>query len=172
MRNVSTSSAFISSKNQAAAQCWHSEKLFKELTKTNKRFYDPGCSKGLQNPFYFATKAIKGTKFVSLNQKATEPVNHKIQDVLRKGIIVVSDSKENQFLSFLFLVKKRDGRNCLVVNLTDLNSSILYQYFKMEDLFLLKKMLLLGNKKCEANLQDACFAIFLSVKSRKYVRFQ
>lgn len=128
--------------------------------------------RGYKIHFILLPRQSRVPNLCHLTKKATEPVNHKIQDVLRKGIIVVSDSKENQFLSFLFLVKKRDGRNCLVVNLTDLNSNILYQYFKMEDLFLLKKMLLLGNKKCEANLQDACFAIFLSVKSRKYVRFQ
>ena len=42
----------------------------------------------------------------------------------------------------------------------------------MEGLFLLKEMLLPGDKMCKIDLKDAYFAIPLSVKSRKYVRFQ
>ena len=46
-----------------------------------------------------------------------------------------------------------------VVNLKDLNRNIPYQQFKMEGLFLLKEMLLLGHKMCKINLKDAYFAI-------------
>ena len=42
----------------------------------------------------------------------------------------------------------------------------------MEGLLLLKEMLLPGEKMCKIDLKDAYFAILLSVKSRKYVRFQ
>ena len=48
----------------------------------------------------------------------------------RKGTIEVSYPKQDEFLSALFFVKKRDGQNCPVVNLKDLNSNILYQHFK------------------------------------------
>ena len=65
----------------------------------------------------------------------------------RKGAIVVSDPKEEQFISRLFLVKKRDGRNCPVVNLKSLNSNILCQHFKIEGLLLLKEILLPGEKR-------------------------
>ena len=42
----------------------------------------------------------------------------------------------------------------------------------MEGLFLSTEMLLPGHKMCKIDLKDAYFAIPLSVKSRKYVRFQ
>ena len=92
--------------------------------------------------------------------------------MLRKGAIVVSDPKEDQFLSSLFLVKKKDGENRPVVNLKDLNRNIPYQHFNMEGLFLLKEMLLPGNKMCKVDQKDAYFAIPMLVKSRKYARFQ
>ena len=92
--------------------------------------------------------------------------------MLSKVAIVISDSKEDQFLSFLFLVKKKDRGNWPVVNLKELNSSIPYQYSKMEELFLLMEMLLSGNKMCKIDLEDAYFPIHLSVKSRSYLRFQ
>lgn len=40
-----------------------------------------------------------------------DPVDQEVQDMLRKGAIAVSDLKEDQFISFLFLVKKRDSRS-------------------------------------------------------------
>ena len=92
--------------------------------------------------------------------------------MLRKGAIVVSDHKEDQVLSSLFLVKKKGGGNHPVVNLKNLNRNIPYQHFKMDELFLLKEMLLPGDKMCKIDLMDAYFAISLSVKSIKYVRFQ
>ena len=92
--------------------------------------------------------------------------------MFRKGVIAVSDTKGDQFLSSLFLLKKRDGRNCPVVNLKNLNSNILYQHFKMEGLFLLKEMFLPGDKMFKIDLKDAYFVIPLSVKSRKYFRYQ
>ena len=59
--------------------------------------------------FHFASKAIKPTKFVPLNQKNL--VDQEVKDMLRNGAIVVSDPKEDKFLSWLFLVEKRDGGN-------------------------------------------------------------
>ena len=73
LQNTSTSSEFISSKNQTIAQCRQSGTFCKELAKADKRSYDPGCGKGLWNPFYFASKAIKATKFVSLKQRSGKP---------------------------------------------------------------------------------------------------
>ena len=79
---------------------------------------------------------------------------------------------QDQFLSPLFLVKNKDGGNRPVVSLKDLNSNVPYLHFKMDKLFLLRKMLLPGDKMCKIDLKDAYFAILLSVKSKKYVQFQ
>ena len=91
-----------------------------------------------------------------------------------KGAIVISDPKEDPFLSSLFLVKKKDGGNYPVVNLKDLNRNVPYQQFKMKGLFLLKKMLLSGDKMCKIDLKDAYFVIRLSVCMSvcQYVRIQ
>ena len=73
LQNTSTSSEFIPGKNQATAQCKQTETFCKELAKADKQSYDTGYSKGLPNPFYFAAKAIKATKFVSFNQRSVRP---------------------------------------------------------------------------------------------------
>ena len=106
-----------------------------------------------------------------LTKNASDLVNQGVQDKLEKGAIVVLDPKEYQFLSSLLHVKKKDGGNRPLVNLMDLDSNIPYQHFRMERLFLLKEMLLSGNKMFKIDLKDAYFVILLSVKSRRCVRF-
>ena len=44
-------------------------------------------------------------------------------------------------------------------------------FLKMEGFFLLKEMLLPGNKMCKIDLKYAYFPISLSLKSRTYLRF-
>ena len=73
LRSTSTSSEFISGKNQATDQSRQSETFCKESAKTEKRSYDTGYSKRLRNLFYFVAKAIKATKSVSFNQRSVRP---------------------------------------------------------------------------------------------------
>ena len=73
--------------------------------------------------------------------------------MLMKGAIIVFDPKKDQFLSSLFLAKKKDGGNRPVDNLKDLNSNIPYQHFKMEGLFLLKERLLPGGQNVQDRLE-------------------
>ena len=69
--------------------------------------------------------------------------------MLRKGALVVLDYKEDQFLSLIFIVKKKDREgNPPVIILKDLRNNIPYQYFKMERLFLLKEKCCYQWTKC------------------------
>ena len=156
----------MSGKYPATVQSRQSETFCKELAKSHEQSYDTGYNKRLQNPFILPPRQSKLSKWCQLTKEASDLVNQVVQDMLKKGAIVVSDPKEDQLLSSLFLVKKKDGENQPTVNLKDLNCSILYQHFKMEGLFLLKEMLLPGDKMCEIDLKDAYFVMPLSVKSR------
>ena len=61
---------------------------------------------------------------------------------------------ENQFLYSLFLggEKKRGPGNHSVINLKELNNSILYALFKKEGLFLLEELLMSGDLMCKIDL--------------------
>ena len=128
--------------------------------------------RGYEMPFILPSRQSKLPDLCQLTKEASDLVDQEVQDMLRKGATVFSDPKEDQFFSSLFLVKKKGEGNRPVVNLKHLNSNIPYQHFKMEGLFLLKEMLLTGDKRCKIDLKDGYFAIPLSIKSRKYVRFQ
>ena len=60
--------------------------------------------------FILLQRQSKLLNLCHLTKVAKDPVDQEVQDMLRKGAIVVSDPKEDQFLSFLFLLKKRDRR--------------------------------------------------------------
>ena len=123
-------------------------------------------------PFILMPRQSRLPNLCQLTKEVSDLGDQEAQDMLRKGAIAVSDPKEGQFLSSLFLVKLKDGGNHPVVNLKYLNRNIQYQHFKMEGLFLLKEMLLPRDKMYKIDLKDVYFAIPLSVKSRKEVRFQ
>ena len=119
---------------------------------------------GYKIPFILLPKQSRLPNLCQLTKEASDLMDQEVQDMLRKGAIVVSQL----FVS----CEKKDGGNRPVVNLKDLNKYIPYQHFNMKGLFLLKEMLLLGDKMCKIDLKDTYFAIPLSVKSKQYVRFQ
>ena len=91
LQNTSTISEFISGKHLATVQNRQSGTFCKELAKTGKRSYDTGYSKRLRNPFYFAAKAI--WYLCQLTKQESDLVDQQVQDMLRKGAIVLSDPK-------------------------------------------------------------------------------
>ena len=167
-----TSSEFISVKLEQmpkAGRVKHFAKYWQRL-KNEPMILD--IVRGYEIPFILPPRQSRLPNVCQLTTEAPDLLDQEVQDMLRKGAIVVSDPKEDQLLSSLFLVKKKDGGNHAVVNLKDLNRNIPYQHFKMEELFLLKEMLLPGDKMCKIDLNDTYFEIALSVKSKKYIRFQ
>lgn len=68
-------------------------------------------------------------------------VDQEVKELLKKGAIQEVSFCQNQFLSSIFLVKKKDTGFRPVVNLKPLNRHITYEYFKMEGLPMLKELL-------------------------------
>ena len=59
-----------------------------------------------------------------------------------------------------------------MIDLKEVNNVVPYSDIKIENLFLLKEMLLLGDVMSNIDLKEAYFAVLLSKSSQKYVRFQ
>ena len=99
-----------------------------------------------------------------------------IKEMLEKRVIKkVSQHKDqyaqNQFLSNLFLVRKKDGSYRPVTNLKTLNQFVPYMHFKMESLQTLKYMMKERYYMCKIDLKDAYFIILLDKSCRHLVRF-
>ena len=99
-------------------------------------------------------------------------VEHEVLDMLEKGAIQKVVPTQGQFLSNLFLVEKKDGGNCPVINLKNLNKFIPYEHFKMEGLHCLKFLLEQDDLLCKIDLKEAYFSVPLNKNSQKFVRFQ
>ena len=65
--------------------------------------------RGYEIPFILPSWQSKLPNSCQLTKEASDLVDQEVQDMLKKGAIVVTDPKEDQFLTSLFLVKKKDG---------------------------------------------------------------
>ena len=112
---------------------------------------------------------------IHLNLKEKSVVEEEIGNLLKKVAIAKVHMKKvsakSQFLSNLFLVKKKDGENRPVINLKNLNQYIPNYHFKMEILQSLRDILKQGDFLCKLDLKAAYFCISFAEESKKFVRF-
>ena len=93
-------------------------------------------------------------------------IDVEVTELLSKGAIVPVTNEKNQFLSNLFLVPKKDGKQRPVINLKQLNQFIPYQHFKMEGLHCLKDLLRQNDYMRKVDLKDAYYSVPLKKTSR------
>ena len=125
--------------------------------------------KGYQRPF---TNLPVQEKPQKMSDKQSLLVDQEISELLEKGAIQEAETAQEEFLSNIFLVGKKNGGDCPVINLKKLNAFIPYEPFKMEGLHCLKFLLEQNDLLCKIDLKDAYFAIPLSKQSSKCVRFK
>ena len=99
-------------------------------------------------------------------------VHQEMSELLEKGAIQEAETTHEEFLSDSFLLRKKDRRNCPVINLKKLSAFIPYEHFKMEGLHCLKFLLGQDDFLCKIDLKYAYFAITLRKQSSKYVSCQ
>lgn len=102
----------------------------------------------------------------------TRSLNSEIQKMLEKGAIEQVQEEQNQFVSTLFLVPKRDGGNRPVINLKQLNRFIQYRHFKMEGIHMVKELLEKQDYMCKLDLKDAYFCVPVKQSQRKFLKFR
>jgi hypothetical protein len=95
-------------------------------------------------------------------------VENEVRALLEKQAIVPMERRNDQFVSRLFVVPKKDGNWRAVLNLKPLNAFIQKNHFKMEDWWSLRALLQEGDYMIRVDLKDA----FLSIPMhRNAVRF-
>ena len=88
-------------------------------------------------------------------------VEQEINDLLEMGAIQKAIYQKNQFVSHLFLVSKKSWRQRSVINLKELSQLIPYHHFKIEGLYLLKKILEKGDYLRKLHLKDSYFCVII-----------
>ena len=98
-------------------------------------------------------------------------IDTEIQSLIQIGALKQVQPEADQFLSNLFLVRKRDGTSRPVINLKGLNGFLQYTHFKMEGIHLLRDLVQPGDWLGKVDLKDAYFVVPIWKGHRKYLRF-
>ena len=114
----------------------------------------------------------KTTNLTRMNKRQIALVDLELKEMLRKGAIRRTQSVQEEFLSNLFIVGKKDLDYRSVISLKMLNQFIPFLHFKVEGLSQLKHLTQKGNWMCKLDLKNAYSSVPLDRNSRKFVRFQ
>ena len=117
---------------------------------------------GIQIPFTTFPHQNQVPPLTFHNQSEKVVIDREISKMLQKGTIPVVSPMNGEFISSVFLVKKKDGGNRPVINLKELNSYVTCQHFKMEGLYLLKHLVQTGDWMIKIDLKDADFTVPVS----------
>ena len=67
-----------------------------------------------------------------LGEKEAYIIDTEISDLLSKGVITKSVHERDEFISTIFLRRKKDGTHRMILNLKSLNQYVTYYHFKMD----------------------------------------
>ena len=117
-------------------------------------------------------KQLSSAHPFSLNPIEREIISTEVDKLLSKGVIEQTTHLEGEFISTIFVRKKKDNTYRKILNLKDLNYSVEKKHFKMDTFLsavnLVKQNCYMGS----VDLRDAYYTIPISVKYRKYLRFE
>ena len=82
-------------------------------------------------------------------------ITQDVSDLLAKGAVVETQLSQESFISQIFLVEKKRGRQRPVINLRGLNSFIRAEHFKMEGLYLFPYIIQSRDWTVRLELKDA-----------------
>ena len=142
--------------------------------KTDQRSGYFADSQGISNSIPLQTKTKKGTKGNILFNAREGNNLIRSGKSLEEGCygIYLSTKRLQEFVSNIFIVKKKDGGNRPVINLKELNQYITFLHFKMEVLQSLKSLLQKNEHMCKLDFKDAYSRVPLSQDDRKRVMFR
>ena len=108
-------------------------------------------------------------------KKEQEVFSSETENLLKKvavETVCVESQQEKQFVSNIFLVKKKDGGNRSAINLKKSNEFIMHNHAQaMECMQSIKVTLKKDDFLCKLVLKGAYFCIWLSEDAKRYVKF-
>lgn len=119
-----------------------------------------------ENPFQ---KVIPNP--IRFNEDECKLIDSEVSDLLEKGAIKETVHEQGEFISNIFLVKKKNGKFRPVINLKHLNQFVTYHHFKQETLDVILKGISRNSFFTSLDLTDAYFSIPIHESDRKYLKF-
>ena len=110
-------------------------------------------------------------KEITFNSEESQIISSELDKLLTKGVIVKSQHCHGEFLSTIFLRRKKTGGYRIILNLKNLNQYISNHHFKMESLTSAILLMTPGCYMASVDLQDAYYSVPINEKCQKYLKF-
>ena len=98
-------------------------------------------------------------------------VSGEIAKLLELGVIKICDREKGDFIAAVFTRRKKDGGMRTILNLNQRNKHAAYQYFKMESLSDVFKIIQPNCWMASVDLKDAFCTILIQNTYQKYFKF-
>ena len=109
---------------------------------------------------------------IRMSQSSSPFIREEIENLLNKRAVErVQNPGTPGFYSRIFLVPKKNGKLCLIIDLSLLNRYIKKQSFKMETVKSVRQAMRLNDWAVSIDLTDAYLHVPIHHQSRKYLRF-
>ena len=107
----------------------------------------------------------------NLSEGEIAAMDKEIVDLLKKGAIEVCSHTPGEFVSNIFTIPLKSGRNRPVIDMRVLNEFMEYIPFRIEDISLLKSVLKQGDFMTKLDLRNAYLTVPVDKKMRIYLCF-
>ena len=98
-------------------------------------------------------------------------MDDRVNDYLKRGIIIPCCQEEGEFVSTVFLREKKNNTFRMILNLKELNQFIPYHHFKMDSIYHCIRLMKPSCYMASIDLQDAYFSIPIHEDHQKYLKF-
>ena len=123
------------------------------------------------DPNEFPTVRGKELYNLSRSSELNSQIEEEISRLLAKNVIELCEHENGEFISNIFTRPKKNGSLRVILDLSDLNTGILYQHFKMDNIHTALSLLSPNCYIASIDLQDAYYSVPVHPSSRKYLRF-
>ena len=106
------------------------------------------------------------------NRQEDAIVDSEIQKLLKMQVIKEVQHVSNEYISPIFLVAKKNGEYRMILNLKELNQSIVYHHFKMETFESALKMIKKDCYMASIDLRHAYYSVYMAEADQVKLRFE
>ena len=108
----------------------------------------------------------------SLSSSEMNSMRTKLQGMLEKNIINLSQHEQNEFVSPIFARPKHDGSLRVIINLKSLNQFITSRHFKMDTIKTVLRQVTRGCYMATIDLKHAYHSVKIDVRHQRYLKFE
>ena len=98
-------------------------------------------------------------------------IDSEITRLLKLGVIEPAVHSQGEYISTIFVRKKKSGKYRMILNLKGLNKHIEEHHFKMDTLWSAVRLMSLNCFIASIDLKDACYVVPIAEEHGKHLRF-